>query len=193
MAHRLGRQGAVVNRRQLAHILRAAADVSNDPHILVIGSQAILATFDATELPEAATMSVEADIAFFDDEDNGKSDRVEGAIGEDSKFHQAFGYYGQGVTIMTATLPAGWRDRLVPFVPIDSEPARALCLDPLDLVIAKLVAGRAKDISYAAGLLDGGLVDADGLARRVEMLEVVGGVKARVARLLERLVERHGL
>lgn len=166
--------------------------MSNDPRILVIGSQAILATFDVTELPEVATMSVEADIAFFDDEDNGKSDRVEGAIGEDSRFHQTFGYYGQGVTVMTATLPAGWRDRLVSFVSVDSEPARAVCLDPSDLVVAKLVAGREKDISYAAGLLEGGLVDADVLARRVEMLEVVGGVEARVARLLKRIVEQQG-
>lgn len=36
-------------------------------------------------------------------------------IGEASPFHDEFGVYGQGVTLETATLPDGWRDRLVPF------------------------------------------------------------------------------
>ena len=29
-------------------------------------------------------------------------------------FHQTFGYYAHGVDETTATLPAGWSDRLVP-------------------------------------------------------------------------------
>lgn len=56
-----------MNRAQLAHILRAAADVAGDEHILVLGSQAILATYPAADLPAGVTLSVEADIAFFND------------------------------------------------------------------------------------------------------------------------------
>ena len=141
-----------MNRTELAHILRAAADIAGDGRILVIGSQSILATYPADELPETVTLSVEADIAFFDDAYNAKSDMVDGAIGEDSLFHQRFGYYGQGVSVSTATLPEGWEDRLVAFVPVDSEPAEGVCLDPVDLVVAKLVAGREKDLSFAADL-----------------------------------------
>lgn len=102
-----------MNRSQLAHVLRAAADVAGDGRILVLGSQAILATYDASDLPTGVTLSVEADVAFFDDDDEVKSDMVDGAIGEDSMFHRTFGYYGQGVAVSTATLPAGWEDRLV--------------------------------------------------------------------------------
>ena len=81
-----------MNRAALARILRAAAEIAGDGHILVIGSQAILATFPAETLPTLVTLSVEADIAFFDHEDHAKSDSVDGAIGEDSIFHQRFGY-----------------------------------------------------------------------------------------------------
>jgi hypothetical protein len=53
-----------VNRDQLAHLLRAACDVTGDPDTLVIGSQSILATHDEDELPAPATGSIETDIAF---------------------------------------------------------------------------------------------------------------------------------
>lgn len=56
-----------MNRSQLAHVLRAAADVAGDVRILVLGSQAILATHDAADLPEGVTLSMEADVAFFED------------------------------------------------------------------------------------------------------------------------------
>lgn len=58
-----------MRRNQLAHILRAACDITGDPEILVIGSQAILGTFEEDELPTEATLSIEADLAFFDDLD----------------------------------------------------------------------------------------------------------------------------
>jgi len=56
-----------MNQEQLAHVLRAAAKIAGDPGILVIGSQAILGSFDDPELPVEATRSVEADLVFFDD------------------------------------------------------------------------------------------------------------------------------
>ncbi len=176
-----------MNRTELAHILRAAADITGDGRILVIGSQSILATYPSDELPEAATLSVEADIAFFDDAYNTKSDRVDGAIGEDSLFHQTFGYYGQGVSVSTATLPAGWEDRLVDFAPVDSEPAEGVCLDPVDLVVAKLVAGREKDLSFAESLLASGHVSAAELRERTQLLRVVGGIQRRVLSSIDRL------
>lgn len=44
-----------MRRSDLAHILRAATEVSDDGEILVIGSQAILATYSERELPPEAT------------------------------------------------------------------------------------------------------------------------------------------
>ena len=148
-----------MNRAQLAHVLRAAATIVDDGGIVVVGSQAILGTYDADDLPEEATMSVEADVAFWDDPDEAKSDRVDGAIGEYSPFHQQFGYYGQGVSVATAVLPAGWRDRVVRFDRADAEPSAAVCVEAHDLVVSKLVAGREKDVSFAGALIHRGLVD----------------------------------
>lgn len=131
-----------MNRTQLSHVLRAAARIANDPEIIVIGSQAILGGFDEAILPLEVTMSIEADLAFRSDPDEHKSDLVDGLLGELSPFHEKFGYYAQGVSMTTAILPAGWEDRVVPYREGDFAPSLAICLDPHDLVVSKLVAGR---------------------------------------------------
>ena len=63
--------------------------------------------------------------------------------------HESFGIYGQGVALSTAVLPSGWQDRLVAFVDPAADPSDARCLDPHDLVVSKLVAGREKDHDFA--------------------------------------------
>ena len=76
-----------MNRAPLALILRAAATILDDPNILVVGSQSVLATFDEDELADAATASMEVDLAYFDDPAEDKADAVDRAIGELSPFH----------------------------------------------------------------------------------------------------------
>lgn len=169
-----------MNREQLAHVLRAAAQIVDDPDILVIGSQAILGTFDDERLPDEATMSIEVDVAFWNDPDDGKADEVDGAIGELSSFHEQFGYYGQGVSVTTAVLPEGWQDRVVPFDRADADPSAAVCLEAHDLVISKLVAGREKDLSFAAALIREQLVDVDTLLERAGAIDRPEGVRERV-------------
>ena len=95
--------GSSVKRAELAHILRAASQIVGEQDVVVIGSQSVLGSFAENELPDPAVASIEAYIAFFDDPDNVKSDEVDGAIGEDSLFHAAFGYYGQGVAARDAS------------------------------------------------------------------------------------------
>lgn len=85
-----------MKRGELAHVLRAATTITDDPGILVVGSQAILGSFSEDELPEAATRSIDVDVVFFDDPDEAKSDAVDGAIGELSAFHEPTGTTGRG-------------------------------------------------------------------------------------------------
>jgi hypothetical protein len=158
-----------VNRHQLEHVLRAAADVAGDRHILVIGSQAILGSGDEPELPVEATRSIEVDLAFFDDPDETKADAVDGAIGELSKFHQTFGYYGQGVGLGTAVLPEGWRARLIALATATA-PEAVRFLEAHDCVVSKLVAFRQKDREFAEALLLAGIVDRETLLGRVDQL-----------------------
>ena len=156
-----------MTREQLEHILRAASTIADDPDVLVIGSQSILGSFAEDDLPFEATSSIEADVAFFDDPADAKADQVDGAIGELSPFHETFGYYAQGVSVSTAVLPEGWQGRVVVFATPGTAPGRGLCLDPHDCVVSKLVAGREKDLSFAAALVREGLIDLDVIADRI--------------------------
>ena len=169
-----------MRRSELAHILRAAATITDDPEILVIGSQSILGSFWEDELPEEAWMSVEADVAFFDDPDATKADMVDGAIGELSDFHQNNTYYAQGVEIEIAILPEGWRGRLVRFDSLSALPAAAMCLERHDLVVSKLAARREKDMEFSFALIAAGLVDLQVLLERAAMLPDQQGI-ARTA------------
>jgi hypothetical protein len=175
-----------VKRAQLAHVLRAASVIAKDPDIVVIGSQAILASYPDEQLPETATLSIEVDVAFRNDPDQSKADLVDGGIGEVSQFQDAYGVYGQGVAVSTATLPEGWEERLVPFTDPNAAPAQAWCLEPHDLVISKLVAGRSKDVEFARALIDAGLVDRETLLRRAEELDAAPLTKRRVREWLEK-------
>lgn len=83
-------------------------------------------------------------MTFFNDPDEVKSDKVDGAIGELSGFHKMNQYYAQGVSLGLAKLPEGWEGRLVRFENQSSQPGRGLCLEPHDLVASKLAANRDK-------------------------------------------------
>jgi hypothetical protein len=160
-----------VKRTEREHVLRAAATVAEDTEVLVIGSQSILGSTDEDQLPAPATASMEVDIAFFDDADNRKSDLVDGALGELSPFHEMHGYYAQGVSVSTAVLPRGWRERLITVNTRSTAPGRGLCLEPHDCVISKLIAGREKDYAFADALLTAGLVDTAILSDRLNLLD----------------------
>lgn len=158
-----------MNRDQLEHHIRAAADVVDDNQILVIGSQSILGTYDESVLPIEATTSIEADLGFFNDPDHKKADLISGAIGEGSEFEQAHGVYADGVDLTTATLPEDWRGRLVILRSPRTGPAVGYYLEPHDCVIAKLVAHRPwKDLPFAASLLQRQFVSATTLLERLD-------------------------
>lgn len=130
-----------MTRAELEHLLRAAAEITNDDAIVVIGSQAILGQFP--DAPEILRVSVEADL--FPLHHPERADLIDGSIGELSPFHATYGYYAQGVSEATATLPPGWRERLVAVQNPNTRGATGLCLEVHDLLVAKSIAGREKD------------------------------------------------
>ncbi|TDZ80089.1 hypothetical protein DE4585_03840 [Mycobacteroides salmoniphilum] len=46
-----------MNHQKLVHILRAACNIAHDKEVVVIGSQAILGSYDDSELSAAVVMS----------------------------------------------------------------------------------------------------------------------------------------
>jgi hypothetical protein len=169
-----------VNREQLEHVLRAASQTAGDRDVLVIGSQSILGAFPDGQLPPPATASMEVDVAFFEDPEDRKADQVDGAIGELSPFHETFGYYAQGVSVSTAVLPQGWRDRLIRVDTANSAPGRGHLLEPHDCVVSKLVAGREKDHAFADALIRSRLIDPQVIATRIETVDVPLAVRLRL-------------
>jgi hypothetical protein len=174
-----------MTREQLEHVLRAAARIAEDPDVVVIGSQSILGSFPEDSLPASVIASIEVDVAFFDDPQDEKGDAVDGAIGELSEFHETYGYYAQGVSVTTAVLPHGWRERVAVFETHGTAPGRGLCLEPHDCVLAKLAAGREKDYAFAAALADAGLINVQVLANRLPTLPA----DPRVVRRIEHWID----
>jgi len=73
-----------MTREELEHIIRASADVTDQYEFIIVGSQSILGTIPNP--PEVFTMSAEADIYPLQAPE--LAERIEGAIGEGSRFHQ---------------------------------------------------------------------------------------------------------
>lgn len=178
-----------MNREQLEHVTRAAGAIVGVDRILVIGSQSILGSYSEGDLPTAATVSDEADIAFFDDPKGDRALLLDGTIGEKSPFHDTNGYYGQGVSVTTAILPEGWRDRLVPLANPNTGGVTAWCLEVHDLCVAKTAAGRDNDIEYCEALIRDGFVDIDTYRQRLDITDLPPGRRE----LGEGLIRRAGL
>lgn len=98
-----------MRRNELEHLIRAAAAVTNQYEIVIVGSQSILGAVPTP--PLSLTESMKADVYPLQRPD--LADLIDGTIGENSPFHGCFGYYAQGVGPETAILPYGWQSRLV--------------------------------------------------------------------------------
>ncbi len=170
-----------MTRLQLEHLIRACATIADDDEIVVIGSQSILGQFP--DAPAELRVSVEADV--FPRNHPERWDLIDGSIGEGSPFHQTFGYYAQGVGEDTATLPEGWRDRLVPVHNANTRGATGLCLEVHDLLIAKYVAAREKDDHFVREALGHRLAEARVLLARLATTPIDevrrGQIAARIA------------
>lgn len=165
-----------MNRQQLYHAIRTACDIAGVDRVIVVGSQSILGSFDIDELPAVTHLSAEVDVMpDVDDVDLlvELSDRIEGVGGELSPFAELHGFALDGVDPTTSVLPLGWRDRLVVVSnefttnPVTGKQCTGLCLDPADLCVAKLCAGREKDRAFVAALFGAGLVDRDVVRQRL--------------------------
>lgn len=171
-----------MTRTELEHIIRAAATVADDDEIVVIGSQAILGQFP--NAPSELLTSMKADV--WPRNHPERWELVDGTLGELSPFHEAFGYYAQGVGPETATLPAGWERRLVRVQTPRTRGAVGLCLEVHDLVISKYAALREKDIGFVQAVIRHGLVDQQQLLERLAAAPLSPGRRDLIASLIGR-------
>jgi hypothetical protein len=172
-----------MNRQQLEHVLRAAADIADDDEIVVIGSQAILAQFP--NAPPALCASHDVDL--YPKNHPERAELVEGSIGELSPFHETFGYYVHGVAPETAVLPAGWQGRLVAISGPGTRGATGWCLDVHDLAVSKAIAGREKDLDYLSELARHGLANAAAMLERLAATDLTPGLRQLVEQRIRRI------
>lgn len=162
----------MVTRDELIHAIRASTAIVQQPSVIIVGSQAVLASWDEDELPAEATLSAEIDVCpMHDDDAESLADRLDGAIGELSSFHDTHGFYIQGVGRNTALLSPGWVGRLVA-VKVDGDSEHTgLCLEVHDLCAAKLLANRPKDHTYVAAMIQEAFIDPNVVWDRVVATE----------------------
>ena len=169
-----------MKKQQVDHVLRAAGRITGEKQFIIVGSQALHGRHP--DLADCIVRSAEVDLLA-----SKRPDRTEwlAAIGLDSAFHEEFGYYADPVSAETATLPRGWKGRLVKLPPGDTDGVRALCLDPHDLAIAKYAAFREKDLIFTRELARRGIVSKDQLLSLLEHTqlsdELRGRIRARIA------------
>ena len=171
-----------MKRHQLEHIIRAASTIADDDEIVIVGSQSILGAY--AQAPEELLVSEEADVypRHYPD----RADLIDGSIGELSPFHDTFGYYAQGVSPTTAVLPADWERRLIAIKTPATLGATGWCLEPHDLALSKLVAGREKDLAFVAVMAAHGMLHHNVLETRARSLPV----DPRLHELIEGRIER---
>jgi hypothetical protein len=171
-----------LKRRDLEHVIRAAAGIADDLEIIVIGSQAVLGSIP--DAPASLLVSVEADIIPKNRPE--RAELIEGAIGEGSLFHDTYGYYANGVGYETAVLPKGWERRLVPVKSENTGGATGWCLDLHDLVLSKYAAGREKDLRFNEELVRTGRIDRDRLLFLLRTMPVAETARRRIGRWIDR-------
>ena len=172
-----------MRRDQLEHLIRASGHVLETDEVIVIGSQAILASVPSG-LPQEAIRSIEADILPIDDPDETKADLIDGLLGEASTFQETHGIYAQGVGQHTARLPLGWRDRLIPVCNENTDGITGWCLDRYDLCVSKLLAGRPKDIQFCRALIAAAVVEPTTLLERLAQCDPTTEDQERVQKFV---------
>jgi hypothetical protein len=170
-----------MKKREVDHVLRAAGRITGEKQFIIIGSQALHGKYP--DLADEIIKSVEVDLLAT--KDPARSDWL-AAIGVYSPFHENFGYYVDPVDAKTATLPKGWKNRLVNLPPGETEGVKGLCLEPHDLAIAKYAASREKDLIFNRELVQRGLVLKDRLFSLLDQTPIDGDTRERIRGQIER-------
>lgn len=173
-----------MKKSQLEHILRAASRIVEENEFIIIGSQSLHGKYP--DIADTILVSREADLMVK--KDVAKTEFLN-AIGMDSPFHEEFGYYADPVDPNTAVLPKNWRNRLV-HLKLEQPDLKAYCLEPHDLAIAKLAAGRDKDQVFICALLKMNFLNPETLAQRLKETRVPAERLRAMEQLLGRLLKK---
>ncbi len=179
-----------MRKETFLELIQRVKEVSGIAMPIIVGSHALYAITD--QVPAVVRASVEADFLLAGDDSDARIE-VNQQLGITSAFHDEHGYYADGLGLATVTLPPGWQDRLQPLHdPTGQVVAR--CLEIHDAAVSKLMAGRDKDWTFLAYLLDAQLIALPGLVERAELILQTAADRAllpRLEKLLAQLQKHH--
>lgn len=154
----------MMNSDRLRRLIAEVRSVSTEGRIVVFGSTSLLGSF-----PEIAEQTRLFELTLGSDfiSDPWSDDavlRLQIAVGKPSDFFRTHGYYADFVRPDAYDqFPPGFQDRLVPIPGYDN----AFALEVHDMAVAKLWAGRPKDIALLSALLHLGQLDEAVLRKRL--------------------------
>ena len=153
-----------MKRTEFEEALRLAGNIARDRDFYVLGSQAI---HGLVEKPPAACLS-SAEVDVYPRTHYQAVLLIQNKLGKTSAFAARSPYYVDCVSPDLATLPDGWTERLVPFKTKNTGGVTGWCLELHDLTLAKLAAGRPKDLRYIRALLRHKLVRPEIIESRLD-------------------------
>ncbi|MGH8169718.1 MAG: DUF6036 family nucleotidyltransferase [Steroidobacteraceae bacterium] len=164
-----------MKKQQVDHVLRAAGRITGERQFIIVGSQSLHGKYP--DVADQILTSFEVDLIA-----SKRGERTEwlNVIGVDSPFHETYGYYADAVDVGTASLPKGWKGRLVNLPPGETNGVRGLCLDPHDLAIAKYVAFREKDLVFTRELARRGITSGKRLIERLAQTDITEELRERI-------------
>jgi hypothetical protein len=156
-----------------------------DVKIVIFGSGSALCTHpDLDEVSDTYSNTLDVDFV-FEPWDNLTGQMLEDALGRESLFFDRYKYFGDFIRpAVFANFPPDFRDRLVP---LEGCP-NVWALDPHDMAVAKLWAGREKDLKLLSILLATDRLDEAKVRRLLWSVEMEEKWIVKTQRFLEEVV-----
>ncbi len=170
----------------LIHLAKAATTLAPEAKVIVFGSTSAFGTWaDLGELVETYANTKDADF-IIDPWSDSLGQLLGESLGKDSAFRTHFGYYADIVRPAAFTnFPQDFRDRLVP---LEGCP-NVWALDPHDMAVAKLFAGRPKDLKLLSILFATNRLDEAKVRRLLWSMEMEEKWIVKTHRFLDEIVE----
>jgi hypothetical protein len=150
-----------MDREDIHRLLREAMRLTGRRDFVIIGSLSVLGAVASP--PTAMAGSIDVDL--YPRHDPAGASEIAAALGLDSEFEQAHGFYADAVSPLLATLPEGWEERMVR-VGFPSG-VTAWFLEPNDAAVSKYSRGEPRDREWIRAGLAAGVLSPATIAYRL--------------------------
>jgi hypothetical protein len=173
-----------MTKSEFDHLLKLAGGIARDRDFYLIGSQAPRGV--CSRIPRDFPQTFEADL--YPRRHPQAWPLLRRQLGRASKFFRQHGDYLDCTDPGLAPLPEGWTERLIPYRTPRTDGVTAWCLEPHDLFVSKLAAGRKKDRLFLRAMLRHKLARVPLAARRIEDLPMSSEERAQLIEPLRQIV-----